>query len=218
MVGLVHSIVFHRSKWTDYQSYKWLMDNGFKCDDIDQTAEIFIFQQLSSKQLVDDGFNKLEVKHVSDGIDFLIACRLIPRHPITDVIQKFQEDINKEKARLDDPVYVSMMKMTPEKLKANTHRLNTKTLYSDWKRNYRRSEKQKERTEKIKKDDFFFRCCNEDRISNEKAIKLRILSEKLKERLNNKLKELGNPINITTHSSLGKLRAFFSDTKEEIIF
>ena len=58
-------------------------------------------------------------------------------------------------------------------------------------------------------DDFYFRCCKEDRLSTEQAVKLKYESKQRKKRLANKLKELNlNTWDISTTSSLRYLKAY----------
>jgi hypothetical protein len=58
-------------------------------------------------------------------------------------------------------------------------------------------------------DDFYFRCCKEDRLSTEQAVKLKYESKQRKKRLANKLKELNlNTWDISTISSLRYLKAY----------
>ena len=64
---------------------------------------------------------------------------------------------------------------------------------------------------KIKDDDFYFKCCKEDRMTTEQAVKLRYESKQRKQRLNKLLQTLNiNPWEISTESSLRYLKAYYN--------
>ena len=70
-------------------------------------------------------------------------------------------------------------------------------------------EKLQKRQRQTRDDDFYFKCCKEDRLSTEQAVKLRYASKQQKQRLANKLQELNlNIWDISTTSSLRYLKAY----------
>ena len=84
---------------------------------------------------------------------------------------------------------------------------NTQYFYKYHLRKY--VEKIEKLKKQIKDDDFYFRCCKEDRLSTEQAVKLKYESKQRKQRLNKKLEELNiKPWEISTGSSLRHLIAF----------
>ena len=74
----------------------------------------------------------------------------------------------------------------------------------------------KTKIEKLKQqiiyyDDFYFKCCKEDRMTTEQAVKLRYESKQRKQRLNKLLQTLNiNPWEISTESSLRYLKAYYN--------
>ena len=65
------------------------------------------------------------------------------------------------------------------------------------------------RKQQISHDDFYFKCCKEDRMTTEQAVKIRYESKQRRKRLNKLLETLNiQPWDISTESSLRHLKAF----------
>lgn len=68
----VQTILFNKYKYDINRAIKFLNDNNYKHNKIDDTPKFFRFRQHNPDTLKKQGYNKIITKKINNGIDFII--------------------------------------------------------------------------------------------------------------------------------------------------
>lgn len=68
----IQSILFNKTKYNIDKALKFLVDNKYKHNKVDETDKFYRFRQIEPDYLKKQGYNKVVTKKIGKGIEFII--------------------------------------------------------------------------------------------------------------------------------------------------